>query len=163
MHPTLLDIPSAGIEVASYHACILLAVIVCFAIGPRWIHALEGLDPGRVFRAMLLLAIAAFGGGRLHFVVTHWSDFTDRPLDVLSVWSGGLHAGGAIVGLAIALPMTLRWMQLPLGRFADGFVPVVGIGIAIARVGYGTWIKFVWPLLLGLAIYLSATDHRLCR
>jgi uncharacterized ion transporter superfamily protein YfcC len=29
---------------------------------------------------------------------------------------------------------------------------VVMGGLAIARVGYGTWIKFVWPLLLGLAI-----------
>ena len=25
-------------------------------------------------------------------------------------------------------------------------------GLAIARVGYGTWLKFVWPLLLLLAI-----------
>jgi uncharacterized ion transporter superfamily protein YfcC len=25
-------------------------------------------------------------------------------------------------------------------------------GLAIARVGYGTWLRFVWPLLLLLAI-----------
>jgi len=25
-------------------------------------------------------------------------------------------------------------------------------GLAIARVGYGTWLKFVWPILLLLAI-----------
>ena len=25
-------------------------------------------------------------------------------------------------------------------------------GLAIARVGYGTWLKFVWPVLLLLAI-----------
>ena len=25
-------------------------------------------------------------------------------------------------------------------------------GLAIARVGYGTWLKFVWPLLLILAV-----------
>ena len=24
-------------------------------------------------------------------------------------------------------------------------------GLAIARVGYGTWLKFVWPLLIMLA------------
>jgi uncharacterized ion transporter superfamily protein YfcC len=27
---------------------------------------------------------------------------------------------------------------------------VVMGGLAIARVGYGTWLKFVWPLLLAL-------------
>ena len=25
-------------------------------------------------------------------------------------------------------------------------------GLAIARVGYGTWLKFVWPVLILLAI-----------
>ena len=29
---------------------------------------------------------------------------------------------------------------------------VVMGGLAIARVGYGTWLKFVWPLLMILAI-----------
>lgn len=29
---------------------------------------------------------------------------------------------------------------------------VVMGGLAIARVGYGTWLKFVWPVLIGLAI-----------
>ena len=29
---------------------------------------------------------------------------------------------------------------------------VVMGGLAIARVGYGTWLKFVWPLLLLLAV-----------
>ena len=29
---------------------------------------------------------------------------------------------------------------------------VVMGGLAIARVGYGTWLKFVWPLLILLAI-----------
>ena len=25
-------------------------------------------------------------------------------------------------------------------------------GLAIARVGYGTWLRFVWPLLIALAV-----------
>jgi uncharacterized ion transporter superfamily protein YfcC len=29
---------------------------------------------------------------------------------------------------------------------------VVMGGLAIAKVGYGTWLKFVWPLLIALAI-----------
>lgn len=153
MHPTLLELPSLGVTIASYHACILLAVIVCFAIGPRWLAALEGLDPRRVFRVMLVLALAAFAGGRLHFIVNQWSEFADQPLAALGVWSGGLHAGGAIVLLAVALPLTLGWLALPVGRFADGFAPTVGIGIAIARLGcflhgccFGTLCSLPWGL-----------------
>ena len=29
---------------------------------------------------------------------------------------------------------------------------VVMGGLAIARVGYGTWLRFVWPVLISLAI-----------
>jgi phosphatidylglycerol:prolipoprotein diacylglycerol transferase len=151
MHPTLLEIPSAGITIASYHACILLAVIVCFAVGPRWIAALGSLDRRRVLYAMLMIGVAVFAGGRLHFVLNQWPDYADRPLAALQVWSGGLHAGGAIAALALAVPLTLRWMQLPIGRFADGFAPVVGLGIAIARLGcflhgccFGTFCNWPW-------------------
>ena len=33
---------------------------------------------------------------------------------------------------------------------------VVMGGLAIARVGYGTWLKFVWPVLIVLAILTMA-------
>ena len=35
------------------------------------------------------------------------------------------------------------------------FAVVMG-GLAIARVGYGTWLRFVWPLLVLLAILAIA-------
>ena len=153
MHPILLDLPSLGITILSYRVCLLLAVLVCWLIGPPWVARLEGLDPWSVFRAMVLLGLAAFAGARLHFVLTHWSDFADRPLAALQVWSGGLHAGGGIVLLAVAAPLVLGWLRLPLARFADGFVPTVGVGIAIARIGcflhgccFGTVCSWPWCL-----------------
>ena len=33
---------------------------------------------------------------------------------------------------------------------------VVMGGLAIARVGYGTWLKFVWPVLIALAVLTMA-------
>src|SRR5215470_3253278 len=135
MHPILFEVPSLGLTILSYRVCLLLAVLVCWVVGPRWVARLEGLDPWRVFGAMVLLGLAAFAGARLHFVLTHWSDFANRPLASLQVWSGGLHAGGGIILLTVAAPFVLGWLRLPLGRFADGFVPTVGVGIAIARVG----------------------------
>jgi phosphatidylglycerol:prolipoprotein diacylglycerol transferase len=151
MHPVLIDIPSLGITILSYRVCLLLAVLVCWVIGPRWVAALEGLEPRRVFAAMVLLGLGAFAGARLQYVATHWSDFADRPLAALQFWSGGLHAGGGILLLAVAAPLILAWLKLPLGRFADGFVPTVGVGIAIARLGcflhgccFGTVCSWPW-------------------
>jgi len=161
MHPILLEISSLGITILSYRACLLLAVLVCFAIGPRWVASLEGFDPRQVFRAMLLLGLAAFAGARLHFVLTHWADFADRPLAALQFWSGGLHAGGGIILLAAATPLVLSWLGMPLGRFTDGLAPTVGVGIAIARLGcflhgccFGTLCSWPWCLTFPRDTYI---------
>jgi len=161
MHPILLDLPSLGITVLSYRACLLLAVLVCWLVGPRWVATLEGLDPWRVFHAMVLLGLAAFAGARLHFVLTHWGDFADRPVAALQFWSGGLHAGGGIVLLTAAAPFILRRLGLPVARFADGFVPTVGVGIAIARIGcflhgccFGTLCSWPWCLTFPRDTYI---------
>src|SRR5262249_3768076 len=84
-----------------------------------------------------------------------------RPLAALQFWSGGLHAGGGIVLLAVAAPFVLGWLRLPLGRFADGFVPTVGIGIAIARLGcflhgccFGTLCSWPWCLTFPRDTYI---------
>src|SRR5262245_9745678 len=102
MYPNLLEVPSLGIRLSSHNACLLLAVGGCFAVGPRWVAALEGIDSRRVFRAMLVLGVAAFAGARLHFVLNQWADFADWPLTALRVWSGGRDGGGGIVVLALA-------------------------------------------------------------
>jgi phosphatidylglycerol:prolipoprotein diacylglycerol transferase len=151
VHPVLLEVPAFGLTVRSYHTLIGVAVLVCLWLGPRWLERLEGLEPRRTRRALLLCGLAVFAGSRLHFVLAHWDDFAGRRLDALAVWSGGLHAGGGIVLLALATPVVARRLALPLGRFADGLAPTVGVGIAIARLGcflegccFGTPCRLFW-------------------
>ena len=43
-----------------------------------------------------------------------------------------------------------------LGNLVTPTSAVVMGGLAIARVGYGTWLKFVWPVLALLAILTVA-------
>lgn len=161
MHPILLEVPSLGITIASYNALMLLAAVVWFWLAPRWVVALEGLDGGRVRRAMLPLGLAFFVGARLHFVLNQWKDFADHPLAALSFWSGGLHAPGGIALLALAGPLVLRRQGLPVGRFADGFAPAVGITIALARLGcflegccFGTPCAWPWCLSFPRGSYI---------
>ena len=161
MHPILLDLPSLGITVLSYRACLLAAVLACWLIGPRRMARLEGVPPWSVFRAMALLGVAAFAGARLHYVLTHLGDFADRPLAALQFWSGGLHAGGGIVLLALAAPFVLARLGLPPARSADALVPVVGLGIAIARLGcflhgccFGTVCSWPWCITFPRDTYI---------
>lgn len=135
MHPVLIDLPILGLSVRSYQAMLLLSVLMCIALGPLAVEGLEGLDRRRTRRALLTLGVVTLLGARLHFVMNHWPLFADRPLGALQLWSGGLHAGGGILLLAASAPFVVRLYGLPLGKFADGLVPVVGAGTAIARLG----------------------------
>ncbi|MCW5889092.1 MAG: prolipoprotein diacylglyceryl transferase [bacterium] len=135
MQRTLIDLPQFGVVVSGYGGLLALAAAVCLLVGPWWAARLEGLDRRAVRRALLLVAVAPWIGGRLHFVLNNWALFAERPSRMLALTDGGLHAAGAILALALALPLGARWAGVPLLRLADGLTPMVGIGVAIARIG----------------------------
>lgn len=136
MHPVMLTVPWLGLEVRSYPVMLLLSIVVCQALGPRLVQRLEGIQPQVTRRALLWMGIAAFAGGRAHFIANFWSTLGlfSHPLELLAVWNG-LHAGGAILAMTVVLPLVLYGLRVPPGRFADACVPTIGIGIAIARLG----------------------------
>jgi len=82
------------------------------------------------------------------------------PLSFLIPSSSGL----ATVAMPIMAPLALfagvaGELVVSAFQFGSGIVAlitptsaVVMGGLAIARIGYGTWIRFVWPLLAGLTV-----------
>ena len=81
------------------------------------------------------------------------------PLSFLIPSSSGL----ATVAMPIMAPLA-RFADVPPQLVVTAYQSASGLlnlmtptsavvmgGLAIARVGYGTWIKFVWPVLLLLA------------
>src|SRR5262245_22242581 len=131
MHP-VIHLAPLGIDVQSHLAALVAAVIICHLIGPAWAERLEGLDPRTTRRALVMSGIAAFVGGRVHFVLSHPSMFTGRPFRVLEFWAG-LHAGGAIAAGVLTAVVLFPRYGIPLPRCGDAIVPTVGIGIAVAR------------------------------
>src|SRR5262249_57471902 len=102
MHPTI-GLPF-GVIIPSYVVALMAAVVACHAIGPRWSHRLEGIEPRVTRRTLLLAGLGAFVGGRLHFVGIHWFMFAHKPWDVLRFWSG-LHARRPLLLLVAPLPL----------------------------------------------------------
>jgi phosphatidylglycerol:prolipoprotein diacylglycerol transferase len=133
--PVLLDVPQLGIAVHSRGLMIVLAVLFCHTIGTRWMESLEGIDRRTSSRVLIWLLPAAFVGARLHYVLSHWETYADRPFTTLVLWGSGMHAGGAILLVVVALPFLLRRSAIPVGKFADAFVPALGVSIALARIG----------------------------
>jgi phosphatidylglycerol:prolipoprotein diacylglycerol transferase len=96
----------------------------------------EGLAPWRLLGALWFLGVAAAIGGRLHFLLNmgargFWSG---DPTELLWFWRG-LHAPGAIVGVALGLPIAFALFRLPAWRSLDVLVPSMLVGVGLARVG----------------------------
>jgi phosphatidylglycerol:prolipoprotein diacylglycerol transferase len=146
----VITVETLGLQLPSYPTLILLAVVVSLWLGPWWVARLEGIDRVRSLWALVAVGLTVYAGGRLHAVLNHWWMFGDEATSVAPLWSGPIHAGGAIAFLAVFGPLVLRWFRIPIGKFADGFAPTLGIGVAIARMGcflqgccFGT--VCIWP------------------
>lgn len=153
MRPTLA-LPILG-AIPSHDLFVVLAVVVAGGFGLYLTVHREGLPAGRVLVAILCFCVIVFAGGRLHFALTKWHVFEHAPWRVFRFSSGGLHAPGAILALALGGFPVLRMLQLPIARFVDGFAPSVPVGIALARVGcflngccYGSVCALPWGVTL---------------
>jgi phosphatidylglycerol---prolipoprotein diacylglyceryl transferase len=152
VYPTLFHLPALHLEVRSYQVMLVLAVVVCHWLAPRWAMRHEAIEPRTTRWVLGWMGVAAFAGGRAQFVINAWSfsTFPQKPWEVLAFWQG-LHAGGALLALVVSTPIILKLYGLQVGRFADALAPTIGVGIALARLGcflngccYGTPCSGAW-------------------
>ena len=135
VHPTIA-LPLGHVELRTSALLIQLAAGLGVIVGPIWAASLGGLDARRVRWAFLALAVIGLVGARFHFLLSYgYIFFAPQPLSALKLWTGPFHVAGGILSMAVAAPLVARRLGLPPGRFCDAGVPVVGVAIAIMRIG----------------------------
>lgn len=113
---------------------VALGVLIGAKIGADYAERF-GVDRDETYRAATFIVIAGIVGSRLTWVVTHF-DEVDSPLDVIAIWEGGIQFGGGfIAGLAVGLPIFLRWDRVKRWNVLNGYALGLSIGVAIGRIG----------------------------
>lgn len=99
--------------------------------------------------------IAVLAGGRLGYVLFYEPHLLLRPMDVISVWNGGMSSHGGFIAVVLVMLLVLKRMRVPLLRFADIVVVPIAIGLALGRVGnfinqelYGTVTDLPWAIAI---------------
>jgi len=95
----------------------------------------SGITAWRALDGAFLVLLAALAGGRVWYVLRHWSDYAATPLTVLSLWEGGLALPGAVIAGAAALVAAGRAFRLPLGTSGGAAGIGAALGQAIGRLG----------------------------
>ncbi|MCB5254011.1 MAG: prolipoprotein diacylglyceryl transferase [Candidatus Cloacimonadaceae bacterium] len=75
-------------------------------------------------------------GGRLGYVLFYnFLYYLANPLAILAVWEGGMSFHGGALGVIIAGLIFCRQNKLSFLAMADPAMPIVGIGLALGRLG----------------------------
>ncbi len=132
MHPILikfadLTLHTYGVMLASGF---LLAVVVAMKEARR-----TGQDPNQVMDLAFYVLIGALAGSRLFYVLGNWSEFQDRPIEIVQFWRGGLvYYGGLIFAFLISF-WYVRKHGLSFQKLGDLTAPSIAIGQTLGRLG----------------------------
>jgi phosphatidylglycerol:prolipoprotein diacylglycerol transferase len=130
-----LTIASLGLALPTQQIVFWTAVLLATTLGPLWIARHEGLDLSRLRVSQGLLAFFGLAGARLHFILNNPHFYDAHPLRAVLPWGGGMHMGGAFIGLLIGVPLVARWYRLPMAKLCDGTIVVTAFAYAGTRLG----------------------------
>jgi phosphatidylglycerol:prolipoprotein diacylglycerol transferase len=123
-----------GFQVHWYGIIIATAVLAA-----GWIGGLEarrrGENPDTGWSMLLPVLILAVIGARLYHVIHQWAYYSQNPMQIAQIWTGGLGIPGAVAGGVLAIWLYTRWANLNTLRWFDIFASVMLLGQAIGRLG----------------------------
>ncbi|HEX4767447.1 MAG TPA: prolipoprotein diacylglyceryl transferase [Lichenihabitans sp.] len=132
-----------------------LAYVAGIVLGWAYMRALVRSDrlwagaprptPQSVDDLVVYVALGIVLGGRIGYVLFYNLDYYIRhPLEMVTVWNGGMAFHGGLVGATLGLWLFARRNRFPLLSVADPVAAVVPIGLFLGRIA-----NFIKPELWG--------------
>ena len=132
MRPVLFRLN--GIEIRSYPFFLFLGLTFGIIAGTQS-GISKGLDPTRLYIALIILTIPALIGSRIMYVLAHLDYYRKNPTQIWATSSGGAALyGGLLLALLLSWPV-LDAMHLSVGGFWDAAMITLLVGMIFTRVG----------------------------
>jgi phosphatidylglycerol---prolipoprotein diacylglyceryl transferase len=117
-----------------------LAYIVGLVLGWRLMRRLALLRPEVAAPIQVddFLTWATLGvvlGGRLGYVLFYQPAlYFAHPVEIFEVWDGGMSFHGGMIGVAVAIAIYCRRLEIPILGFADRLAVCAPIGLGLGRI-----------------------------
>jgi phosphatidylglycerol:prolipoprotein diacylglycerol transferase len=134
MHPLLFKIPFTELTVKSYGFMMVVGFLTAIYIVRR-LSKRMGHDPEHITNVAIYSLITGIIGARIFYVVHYWDNFKDSPIEVFSVWKGGLELLGGVISAILMIIIYLWVKKLPIRRYLDILAIGLMIALAFGRIG----------------------------
>ncbi|MDP2933751.1 MAG: prolipoprotein diacylglyceryl transferase, partial [bacterium] len=156
--PSSLDI--GGFRLRIYSLVLLLAVLAGYLAGRKYFNG-GILKPSEWENLILLDLLAGILGARIHHVLSDWSYYSQRPLEIFLTWRGGLGFFGGLIGACLATYWYSRRKKIGFFELADRLSLALPLAHAIGRWGnFFNQEAYGWPTSLPWKMYV-APENRL--
>lgn len=120
----------------NYYTILMLAAFVVAYLISLKIAKERKIKQEIITDFLIYAVIAVIIGARLFHVFTYsWPYFSQRPIEILYIWNGGLSSHGAIIGIVIALLIFTRTRKIPFYELADIAAIATTLGAMFIRIG----------------------------
>ena len=134
--------PSSGslhlgpLQLRAYGLCIALGVWAAVSLTSRR-YRQRGGDPALITSIAIWAVPGGIIGARIYHVITDYQLYTDRPLNALKIWDGGLGIwGGVLLGVAVGA-FVARRHHADVATLLDCVAPALPLAQAVGR--WGNW------------------------
>lgn len=81
------------------------------------------------------LMVGVIIGGRILYVVFHWTQYENDLLGIIRIWEGGMMFFGGFIGALLAGIIYLRKAKAPVLKITDTIAPAIALGTFFTRIG----------------------------
>jgi phosphatidylglycerol:prolipoprotein diacylglycerol transferase len=129
------NIFSSGGFIISWHGFFTALGILTVILWARWQGQKYRIDEDAIYGTAIWAILGGIVGARLIHVIDFWDIYSQDPVAILRVWTGGIGLIGGILG-ATLVGSAYAWRnRYPLGRMVDLLAPGLLIGQAVGRIG----------------------------
>ncbi|HQP58454.1 MAG TPA: prolipoprotein diacylglyceryl transferase, partial [Petrotogaceae bacterium] len=93
-----------------YGLLISSSILLCYFIGRRQAFK-ERVSEDDLLNAVFIGIILGVIGARLYYVIFNFSFFSDDPISILKIWTGGLAIHGGILGAVVSTFLYTRYKK----------------------------------------------------
>ncbi len=129
------NIYSSGSFIVSWHGFFTAVGIATLILWAWWQGRRNNIDDDTVFNTAIWAILGGIVGARLVHVIDFWDYYSQDPIAILQVWTGGIGLLGGIIGATVVGSIFAWRNRYPLGRMVDLLAPGILIGQFIGRFG----------------------------